>query len=109
MKVAYTWTALALSFMRGPLINDWVLQQTKKLYIKCNGDVLNGMAPTHHTDDERLWVQFGQEFGHAFADTALEQWAYGELANYTMGTNTINEYVARFEHLLQKAGWDHTL
>jgi hypothetical protein len=25
-----------------------------------------------------------------------------------MGTNTIDEYVAHFEHLLQKAGWDCT-
>jgi hypothetical protein len=25
-----------------------------------------------------------------------------------MGTNMIDEYIAHFEHLLQKAGWDHT-
>ena len=39
----------------------------------------------------------------------LEQWAYGELANYTMGSSTINEYITHFKHLLQKAGWDRTL
>jgi hypothetical protein len=72
MKVAYTRTALALSFMRGPLINDWVLQQTEKLYTKCNGDILNGIAPTHRTDDKCLWMEFGQEFCQAFADMALE-------------------------------------
>jgi len=41
---AYTCTALALSFMRGPAINDWALQQTEGLYAKCNGDPLNGTA-----------------------------------------------------------------
>jgi hypothetical protein len=59
IKNAYTQTTLALSFMRGPSINDWVLQQTEKLYIKCNSNVLNGVAPTHRTNDERLWVEFG--------------------------------------------------
>ena len=28
--------------------------------------------------------------------------------NCAMGSRSINEYVAQFEHLLQKAGWDRT-
>ncbi len=28
--------------------------------------------------------------------------------NCAMGSRSINEYVAQFEHLLQKAGWDCT-
>ena len=47
MRNAYTRTALALSFMRGPAINDWALQQTKGLYTKCNEDPLNGIAPMY--------------------------------------------------------------
>ncbi len=35
---------------------------------------------------------------------ALKQWAYGELANYTMGSKIIDEYITQFEHLLQKVG-----
>ncbi len=108
MKNPYTRTTLALLFLRGPTINDWVLQQTEGLFLKCNGDVLNGITPTHHMSDKRLWVEFGHEFQRAFADTASEQWAYGELANYTMGNGTIDKYIAHFEHLLQKAGWDQT-
>src|SRR5216683_4824836 len=27
--------------------------------------------------------------------------------NSTIGNKSINEYIAQFEHLLQKAGWDH--
>lgn len=108
MRNAYTRTALALSFMRGPAINDWVLQQTERLFTRCNGDRTHGIFPTHQTDDEQLWEDFGHDFRRAFADTASEQRAYGELANYTMGNKSIDEYIAQFEHLLQKAGWDRT-
>ena len=70
MKNAYTQTTLALSFMRGPAINDWVLQQTERLYMKCNGDILNGIAPTYCTNNKQLWVEFSQEFGHTFTNIA---------------------------------------
>ena len=86
-----------------------MLQQTERLYLKCNGDLTNGIVLTYQMDDERLWVEFGHDFHCAFTDTALEQRAYGELANCTMGNKSINEYIAQFEHLLQKAGWDHML
>jgi hypothetical protein len=38
-----------------------------------------------------------------FIDTTFEQHAYGELANCTIVNRMINEYVAYFKHLLQKA------
>ena len=106
MKNPYTCTTLALSFLRGSAINDWVLQQTESLFLKCNRDMLNGIAPTHCMNGEWLWVEFGHKFQRAFADTASEQWAYSELVNYTIGNGTIGEYIMHFEHLLQKAGWD---
>jgi hypothetical protein len=109
MRNTYMRTALALSYMRGPAINDWVLRQMEKLYLRCNGNLTNGIVPTHQTHDKRLWEEFGQDFQRAFADTALEQQAYSELANYTMGNKTIDEYIAQFEHLRQKVGWDHAL
>lgn len=62
MRNAYTRMALVLSFMRGPSINDWVLQQTEKLYVRCNGDMSSGIAPMHQTQDEQLWVEFGYDF-----------------------------------------------
>ena len=108
MRNAYTRMALALLFMQGPAINDRVLQQIEKLYLKCNEDLMNGIAPTYQMDDERLWIEFGRDFHCAFTDTALEQRAYGELANCTMRSKSIDEYLAQFEHLLQKAGWDCT-
>ena len=109
MRIAYTRTALALLFMWGPAINDWVLQQTNSLYIKCNSNAVNRIALTYQVDDEWLWIEFSCNFRHAFTNMALEQQAYSELVSYTMGNKTINEYITQFKHLLQKAGWDHTL
>jgi len=106
---AYMRMALALLFIWRPAINDWILQQTERLYLKCNGDPTNGLTPTYHTDDERLWIKFSRNFHHTFADMASKQRAYRELANCTMGNKSIIKYIAQFEHLLQKAGWDHTL
>jgi hypothetical protein len=93
MKNAYTCTALALSFMQGLAINDWVIQQTDWLYWKCNGDVMNGIALTHCTNDEWLWVEFGHNVHCTFANTASEQHAYRELANCIMGNKSIDEYI----------------
>ncbi len=62
MRNPYTRVVLALLFMRGPAINNWVLQQMERLYVRCNGDLANGLAPTHQTYDERLWVEFGRNF-----------------------------------------------
>jgi hypothetical protein len=54
--------ALALLFMRGQAIKDWVIQQTEGLFVKCNGDAGNGIPPIYHTDDEHLWVKFSHDF-----------------------------------------------
>lgn len=108
MKYAYTCTTLALSFMRGAAIDDWVLRQTDQLYVRCNGDALGGITSMCHMDDECLWAKFNQDFQRAFTDTASEQRAYGDLTNYTMGNKSIDEYIAQFKHLLQKVGWDCT-
>ena len=83
-------------------------KQTERLYVKCNGDAGNGMPLMYPTDNEHLWVEFSCNFRRAFANMASEQCAYGELVNCVMGSKTIDEYIAHFEHLLQKAGWDCT-
>ena len=93
MKNAYAQMALTLSFMRGPAINDQVLQQMDKLYLKCNSNLVNRIAPSYCTNDECLWVKFGHKSQWAFTNTASEQRAYGELANFTMGNKTIDEYI----------------
>jgi len=70
--------------------------------------VLNNIALTYRTDNERLWVEFSHNFQCAYANTASEQRAYGELVNCVMGNKSIDKYIAHFKHLLQKVGWDYT-
>ena len=55
---------------------------------------MNGIMLTYQTDNKRLWIKFGCDFHCAFVDTALEQQAYGKLANCTMGSKSIDEYIA---------------
>jgi len=61
---------------------------------------LTHLYPNFQVSYWSLWVKFSHKFHRAFIDTALEQRAYGKLANFTIGTRTIDEYVAHFEHLL---------
>jgi len=51
---AYTRMVLALSFMRGTAINNWVMQQIERLYLRCNKDVASGIGLTHQTNDKNL-------------------------------------------------------
>jgi hypothetical protein len=41
-----------------------------------------------------------------FADTATEEQAYGELSGLTMQKDEIDDYIATFEYLLARAGWE---
>ena len=82
----YTQTVLALSFMQGPTINNWVLQQIERLYVKCNRDTINRIVLTYQTDDKWLWMDFSLNFHYTFTNTTSEQCAYGELANCFIGS-----------------------
>ena len=57
-------------------------------------------------NNKHLWMEFSHNFGQAFTDTASKQHAYRELVSCMMVNKTIDEYIAHFKHLLQKAGWD---
>jgi len=60
-----------------------------------------------YTDnDENLWNEFVNKFGQAFADTAAAEQAYADLSKLEMKGDEINKYIATFEHLLARAGWD---
>jgi len=108
MQNIYTQMALALSFIRGQAINDWVMGQIERLFVKCNGNMGNEIPPTYCTNDEQLWVKFSCDFKWAFTNTTFKQCAYRELANCVMESKIIDEYIAHFKHLLQKVGWDRT-
>ena len=100
--------ALALSYMKGPKVDDWVLQQGDNLTIRVQGNTLvNPMIPpTHRDDDETLWREFVADFTRAFTDTASSEQAYAALTDLQMKGEEIDDYIATFESLIVKAGWE---
>jgi hypothetical protein len=56
--------ALMLSYMKGPKVDDWVLQQGNRLshHVQGNTLVVSSLALTHLNMDEILWVEFVVEF-----------------------------------------------
>ena len=73
MKVPYDRVLTALTYIRGPLINDWVDQQEKKLATRVD------TTKRHHVPetDEVLWSEFETAFLNVWTDTSKKQNAYG--------------------------------
>lgn len=105
MTEAFQRIALCLSFIRGPKVDNWVAEKINQLRIAIAGDPAQGILPAHLPTDEQLWVDFGRDFLLAYQDSAAEENAYGALKNLRMDGDKIDEYIAHFEVLLAKAGW----
>jgi len=56
--------------------------------------------------DKWLWTKWKTAFTTAFTDTASAEQAYADLTKLEMRGNKIDEYIATFEHLREKAGWE---
>jgi Retrotransposon gag protein len=98
---------LCLSFIRGKRVDKWVEEKINQLQRAVVGDptAMPPIPPTHLDIDERLWNAFGADFRSAFQDTAAEENAYAALKVLTIKDDQINKYIAHFEVLLAKAGW----
>jgi len=102
--------ALALSYIKGPCVDNWVAKTSDNTIRKVFGDlqVIPPIAPIYTDNNENLWNEFVNEFSQAFADMAVAEQAYTDLSKLEMKGDKINEYIATFEHLLARAGWDQT-
>ena len=102
MKVPYDRVLTALTYMRGPLINDWIDQQEKKL-----DERTDKTKRTHvQESDEVLWNEFETAFLAAWTDTSKKQNAYDQLMRLTMNGWDMDTYIATFDRLTLAAGWD---
>ena len=102
MKIPYDRILTALTYMRGPLINDWVDQQGKKLDRRIDTSTTNWVRE----DNEILWTECKTAFLAAWTDTSKKQNAYDQLMRLTMNRWDIDTYIATFDHLTLVAGWD---
>ena len=102
MKVPYDRVLTALTYMRGPLINDWIDQQEKKLAARTDTTKRSHVPET----DEVLWNEFETAFLNAWTDTSKKQNAYDQLMRLTMNGWDVDTYIATFDRLALAAGWD---
>ena len=102
MKVPYDRVLTALTYMRGPLINDWIDQQEKKLEARVDTTKRNHVPETN----EVLWNEFETAFLTAWTDTSKKQNAYDQLMRLTMSGWDVDTYIATFDRLTLAAGWD---
>ena len=102
MKVPYDRVLTALTYMRGPLINDWIDQQEKRLDARIDTTKRGHVQET----DEILWNEFETAFLAAWTDTSKKQNAYDQLMRLTMNGWDVDTYIATFDRLTLAAGWD---
>ena len=101
MTKAYDRVLTALTYIRGPMINDWVNNQENNLIARTDTT-----RPNHvREDDEVLWAEFKTAFHDAWTDTSKKQNAYDQLMKLTMAGWDIDTYIATFERLALAAGW----
>jgi hypothetical protein len=96
IKKPFNRTALALSFIAGPNVDDWSKHQLDQLEEK----ILTTNLQRYAEKDERLWTEFKTDFQNAFQDTTRTQDAYTALMQLEMKGKDIDTYIATFDRLV---------
>jgi hypothetical protein len=97
MNHALDQIGIAISYIHGPLVNNWVEHMLNQL----NRYIARGVRP----QDERLWNMFKQTFQMSFTDTTKKQNAHQRLLALRMKQDALDDYIAEFEHLCAEDGW----
>jgi len=87
-----------LSYIRGPLVNDWVEEQAQWLIDQTTGGVL-------HTE-ENLWRTIETRFRQAYTDTAEKQKAQHNIRDLKMKGDDLDSFIAQFATTAKKAGYN---
>jgi hypothetical protein len=102
--------ALALTFMCGPKVDNWVVQYIDLVGTKVydNNTTNPPMPITHQFNNEYLWTEFVANFHHVYSDTTEAEGAYAKLMILSMkdGNGQLNNYIAESETLLCKVCWE---
>ena len=88
---------LAISFICGPMVNNWVEHMMNWI----DRHLAQGINP----HDERLWATFTHAFQQSFTDTTKVQNAHQKLMHVKMKGDVLDDYIAEFQHLHALAGW----
>ncbi len=100
-KTPYHRIALFLGKMRGPKVTSWIDLMMREL----NNQL--GTNPALRTD-EVLWIEFQKKFDRKFTSASAIEEAQLAFEKLKMEDEDIDAYVASFEELLSKVGWERT-
>ena len=93
MKIPFYQVLMALSYIKGPLVKDWVTSQAWKLANSIDTTKCMHLLK----DDELLWNNFETVFKNAWKDTTRSQSAYDQLINLCIKDLDIDMYTATFK------------
>ena len=95
MRVLMKCTALLLSFIKGPNIDDWVQQHTN--------EILDRFNRTGDQSDEIYWTSLGQQFMDTFWDTASRECAETKLRELPWIPGDVDTFIVQFRSLAEQA------
>jgi len=104
MQSPYLRTMLALTLIKGPLVDDWASNQVQALEEKVNRPI-NPISQ----DQEVLWTNFVTAFNSNYTDVTKKQQALGALYQLRMQKDHFDNYVATFKHYAKQAEFDLSL
>jgi hypothetical protein len=100
MRNAYQRAMLFLTYIQGPIVNEWV----KGVNAWLRGQIIHQRwAPT----DERLWVEVFDSFNRQFANIMEQEDAQAALAKgLQLDKGDLDKLITEFEQLVRHAGYD---
>jgi len=87
-----------LSYIRGPLVNDWVKEQAQWLINQVTGGVAHM--------EENLWTTIKTRFRQAYTDTVEKQKAQHNIRDLRMKGDDLDGFIAQFATTAKKAGYN---
>ncbi len=98
LTIPYQRSMTFLSYIRGPLVNDWVEEQAQWLIDQVTGGVPHA--------EENLWATIKTRFHQAYTDTAEKQKAQHNIRDLKMKGNDLDGFIAQFATTAKKAGYN---
>jgi hypothetical protein len=100
MRNAYQRAMLFLTYIQGPIVNEWV----KGVNAWLRGQIIHQRwAPT----DERLWVEVFDSFNRQFANIMEQEDAQAALAKgLQLDKGDLDKLITEFEQLVRHANYD---
>jgi len=98
LAIPYQRSMTFLSYIRGPLVDDWVEEQAQWLINQVTGGVPHAK--------ENLWMTIEVRFCQAYTDTAEKQKAQHNIWELKMKGDDLDTFIAQFQQVARKAGYD---